>query len=223
MRKPRATQIPLLGEAQPARKLFALHRPRASKQSAPAPRPWQCVVISVDQAERSGWCVTAAGRHAASGELDTYDVEAVRVVLQYGLRLAAALKMPCVLVYEGHTKKAYGDHSYAVPVSLLAALKIWLREWARAAKPYGHAGKHCPAWLQSWRSAVLGPHTVRLPRERVRPIEQAYAARVVGRAVGGDEAPAVCIGVYGSRSAAVGRLLGKRAKAASLAKWLEAR
>jgi len=64
-------------------------------------------------------------------------------------------------------------------------------------------------------------------REEVRPIEQAISAGIKGCAAGevpgGDEAPAICIAQYGSRSPDVGALLGKKAKAASLAAWQVAR
>lgn len=197
----------------------AVHRSRTSKGPPPAPRPWEAYVIGVDTARRSGWSRWARGKVRASGELDTLDESAIAAVLTDGLREAAELGLPCVLVLE----KAYGG-SVAVVMALGAAAERWLAVWRKLAKPYGHVGKVERVAISTWRSAVLGPSSVGLERDEVRPVEQRVARAILqlplGAMIGGDEAPGVCIGFWGTRAGEVGELLGKRSRKASLNAWL---
>lgn len=230
-RKPQ--QISLLGEssAEHTRRAWkgAVRASSRSKALSPAPRPWRAVVLGVDQAsKRSGWCIKNAGKYVDSAELDTFDVETVRRVIGAALTLAQSSGLPCVLVLEGHSMRAFGPHSFAIPSYLVAAKRLWLTEWAREAKPHGHAGKHCVAALSSWRAAVLGGAYVRKSREECRDAERLAALAQTDfakhpLALGGDEAPAICIATYGAQSPEVGKLIGKRAQKASLDAWLRAR
>lgn len=222
-----AAQLSLLGEssAEHTRRVFAVRRSKTSKKAAPAPKPWEAAVLAFDQASRvSGWALAVRGIYRDSGELVTEDREAMRAVMRRALELGKQLSLPVVLVYEGHSMRAFGAHSFAIPSYLIQAKRAVLHEWKTVATPYKHAGKHCAAPLSAWRAAVLGPHTTKLPREEVRPIELAVAQRISKRThLGGDEAPAIGIAIYGAQSPKVGVLLGMRGRKASLEKWVGAK
>jgi hypothetical protein len=98
-----------------------------------------------------------------------------------------------------------------------AARERWLRAWRELAT--GHVGKVVTVQPGTWRAAVLGPQSIGMERDQVREQEQLVARAFVGRDVGPDEAPAILIGRWGAQAGELGKHLGKRAKAASLAAW----
>jgi hypothetical protein len=174
------------------------------------------VILGVDTARVSGWSVWSAGKWIAHGELDTLNASALRSVVADALEVGQAHALPCVLVLE----KPYGGNVNVV-AALGATRERWLAPWRELAT--GNVGKVVLVSPSTWRAAVLGGAWASAPREQVRPVEQAMAAGLVGckpgMQLGGDEAAGVCIGWWGTRAGEVGRLLGKRAKAASIAAW----
>jgi len=99
----RTTQLSLLGSASAESTRIAyrgaMQRAKNSKKPAIAPRPWLAVVLGVDQAsKRSGWCLMVSGKYVHSGELDTFDVEAVRGVVRAALELAGDIRARLDLV-----------------------------------------------------------------------------------------------------------------------------
>jgi hypothetical protein len=213
-RRPRAIALELPGLPTPAfRPSTRLRRSKSKRRPSPAPLPWECVALGVDTARRSGWSVWARGHLIARGELDTLDEAALREVISRVLAGAAELGLPAVLVLE----KPWGGAADLV-AALGAAAERWLKPWRELA--VGHRGRVVRVQPTTWRSAVLPDWYPQMPREECRAEEQRFALALSGATdIGGDEAPAVCIGYWGSRAGEVGRLLSKTTQRASLAAW----
>ena len=216
VRRQRALPLTLPGLPEPMlqrRPGAPLRRSGSKRQPSPAPKPWECVVLGVDTARRSGWSVWARGVLIARGEVDTLDEAALRAVISRVLAGAAELGLPAVLVLE----RAYGGNVHVVS-ALGAAAERWLKPWRELA--IGHRGRVVREQPSGWRAAVLPDWYPAMPREDCRKAERAFALAITGADdIGPDEAPAVCIGYWGSRAGKVGRLLSKTAQRASLAAW----
>jgi hypothetical protein len=170
-------------------------------------------VLGVDTARQSGWAVWARGHLVARGEVDTLDAAAVRAVVASTVAGAAELELPAVLVLE----RPWGGNVHIV-TALGAARERWQVAWRELAA--GHLGRVLTVSPSTWRSAELGAYFASAKREECRDAERSMARGYTGAAdVGGDEAPAICIGHWASRAGEVGKLLGKRAQRASLAAW----
>jgi len=214
-RRPRPVALELPGLPAPVFKPGVRLRKSASKRRpSPAPLPWECVVLGVDTARRSGWSVFSRGHLVARGELDTLEAGAIEGVVQQAVDGAAALGLPLVLVLE----KPWGGKNVGVVTALGAAIERWERVWRALAQ--GHLGRVVKVGVSTWRAAVLGPEWLGVERELVRAHEQLVARALLGvDQVGGDEAPAVLIGYWAARAGEVGRRLSKTAQRASLAAW----
>lgn len=185
---------------------------RGRSVEAPAPRPWECVVLAIDTARRSGYAVYARGQLGESGEFDTLDNEpTLERVVTNAVERADSLKLPIVLVLEA----PYGG-SVEVIAALGVARERWLREWRRAGQAPARVVKVMPS---QWRGPVLGSAWVGQPREAVRAQEMLVAKTLVKFPPGPDEAAAILIGRWGAHAARVGRAIGKRAAKASLRAW----
>lgn len=174
--------------------------------------PWDAVLLAVDTARRSGWCVSVQGKRVESGEVDTEQQSATldNLVL-WALRLGDTGGLPVVLVLE----KAWGGNTSMLQ-SLGGARERWLRPWRDAGQARGRVVLVNPA---TWRSAVLGGYWATAKRDNVRVHEQLVAKHLKGSPAGPDEAAAILIARWGSHAAVVGKALGKRAIKASLRAW----
>jgi len=211
-RRAEALKLPGFVSLPPAaRPVRAVKR---AKRARPAPKPWLAVVLAVDCANRSGWAICVRGKLHASGELNTLEPEAIAGVIAMALECARTEALPCVLVLED----IWGG-SVSTIAGLGAARERWLAVWRELAAAAGHKGKVVLVAVSTWRAAILGAGFVGCEREQVRPVEQAMAAGIKGGAVGPDEAPAICLGRYGAQAADVGKVIGVRARKASLAAW----
>jgi hypothetical protein len=181
----------------PAARATAHARPRTE---APAPKPWLCVVLGVDTASTSGWCIAVTGRRVDSGELDTLDPAELARVVRWAVDLGTVGSLPVVLVLE-----APWGGTVATLVGLGAARERWLRAWRDAAQAAGRVVRVKPS---TWR-------------EETREQEQLVARAMVGRVVGADEAAAILIARWAGHAGAVGRAIGKRASKASLRAWTQ--
>jgi hypothetical protein len=184
-----------------------------SRTEAPAPKPWLCVVLGVDTACTSGWCICVSGRRVDSGELDTLDPAELGRVVQWAVDLGAVGSLPVCLVLE-----APWGGTVATLVGLGAARERWQRAWRDAGQATGRVVRVKPS---TWRAPVLGGHYVSAPRDETREQEQLVARAIVGRVVGADEAAAILIARWAAHAAPVGRAIGKRASAASLKAWTQ--
>lgn len=178
---------------------------------SPAPRPWEVVTLNIDTARVSGWSVWARGYLIASGELDTLVEAAIRDVVARALEGAAQLGLPACIVLE----KPWGG-SPNIVAALGAARERWLRVWRELA--VGNLARVVLVQPGTWRAAVLTGWRPRMERDDCRALELAMGRALAGVAeLGGDEAPAVCIGFWSSRAGEVGKTLGKRVHRQQLA------
>src|SRR3954471_7074082 len=154
--------------------------PRAKRRAAAASAiPHECVVLAVDTAELSGWCViTGKDEFLAFGEADTLDGHALRYIVRWAASHAERRGLPLVLVLEA----AWGG-----PAWVLIGLGAARERWHAAARDEGFPKSRIVAVQPSeWRARVLGKRWATARREVVRPHEQAIAAATVGQPVRGD-------------------------------------
>lgn len=175
--------------------------------------PWECVVLAVDTATRSGWSVRVAGKQSSFGEADTLDPGALDYIVSWALYQADARGLPLVLVLE-----APWGGPMPMLLALGAARERWLVAWRRHRLFASRIVKVQPS---TWRSAVLGREWASAPRAEVRRHEQAVATAMMRGEMGGelrrngdremrgDEAAAVLIGRWAERAQVVGRALGR--------------
>ncbi len=179
-------------------------KPRAKKAKPPPSfRPWRCVVLALDTAEKTGWSVWVLGKLTSSGEFRIYSGDGVREVIRvvetakaYALRLG----VPWVVMSE----RSWGGH---MGMGATCAFGFWKFALLNAQLPEARVGQVFPAM---WRARVLpkGMHAAK--RNFVREAELVAASALVdGRHVGNDEAPAILIGKWGTQAGEVGLLLPK--------------
>jgi hypothetical protein len=180
------------------------HRTRARRTKRPLPAasavPHKCVVLAVDTAELSGWCVNAGhDEFLAFGEADTLDGRALRYIVRWAASHAERRGLPLVLVLES----PWGGPAWVL-IGLGAARERWMSAWRDEGKARCRVVMVQPS---EWRARVLGSQWAKAKREVVRPHEQAVAAAMVGQPVRGDEAPAILIARWSMRCAKVARAL----------------
>jgi len=170
-------------------------------------RPNRCVTLNVDTAARSGWAIWRDDRCICSDEVDVDDLEAVLEACRTAVELGLAHALPAVLV----TEKAWGGNRHQL-LGMGGAAKVWRSAWVMAG---GQKSKRLEVYTSSWRARVLGKGMGRAPREVARPAEQRLAKALVGRDVGPDEAPAICIGKWTTYATEVWKVLPKRFQGAA--------
>lgn len=211
----RAVQAPLF-DASP-RKLVTPHARATStfgksKRPAPAPKPWECTILSVDTAQLSGWSTYECGAFLDSGEIDTTDECEVEFIVLQALQLCTP---PPVLVLEA----PYGGWKSPGQVKTLVALGAARERWERAWKAAGEAkGRIVRVQPSTWRAATLG--NIRgLDRNEIRKREQQAAGVIAGRPTSPDESAAILIGRWAAYASKVGEVIGARAVQASMKAW----
>lgn len=139
------------------------------------------VVLAVDVAKTSGWCITdAEGQWAMSGEVDAFSQDVIdicRLALQMDRKAVIALETP-----------SHGNR--ATLVGLGAARGCWISAWKNATglKTTPRLKNVYPA---TWRSELFG-NTSKFPTQ-----ERLSASMFSGKqSVGPDEAAACCIARY---------------------------
>jgi len=205
------------GPVSPASRALCA-KPGRTKREAPAPRPWEAVLLVVDTAKVSGWAIGVSGSLKHHGEHDTEaHPELTTAVVYRVLCLSVRHLLPVVMVLEA----PYGGAKHAGQVHVLIALGVAKERWLRAWREAGQAkSRVCTVEPSVWRGPVLGSWAVGLKREQVRASELSMARGIVGRNdVEPDEAAAICIHHWAAHAAKVGEKLGKRAQRASMAAW----
>ena len=159
------------------------------RRAPPSHEPHPCVVLGVDTAQVSGWCVMVRGLYQSSGQFDLLrEPHGIAGKCGIALALGDANDLPVVLVYERpFMGTAQGQY-----------IGAWKAAWAAAG---GVKSRTVGVYPATWRARVLG--MARAARETARRAEQQLAKRIAGREVGGDEAPAVCIARWGSHAGEV--------------------
>jgi len=177
-------------------------KPR-KKKPLPSPvfRPWRCVILALDPAELSGFSIWDRGSFVESGEFRIYTDDGLREVIrvvEHAKAIAARERVPWVAMAE----RSWGG--YMGPAAT-HAVGFWTFALRNAQLARARIGFVYPS---RWRARELPKGINGSEREIVRASEAETASALVGgRAVGGDEAPAILIGKWASKSGEVGELL----------------
>ena len=181
-------------------------RKRARKPPAvPSVKPHDCVVLAVDTARQSGWCVVARGKYHSSGEVNATNPGQLEALVSHamGACMDAGLNsMQFVLVLERPT---HGNRRTLV--GLGESHGAWKAAWVRS---HGRKCRIVAVPAVTWRSRVLG--NVRGPALPL--LEKEHARRFKGSIdVGPNEAAACGIAKWASHAGEVGKVLPKRVRA----------
>jgi hypothetical protein len=136
------------------------------------------VVLAVDTARSSGWCITQGGKYVDSCQCDAFSDEPRALCAR-----AIALDPKAQLVLE----RPFGGN-LATLQGLGAARGCWLSAW-RAATGKKTDVRVTSVYAQVWRSQLFGSSAGFALQERI-------TAQLMTRKthVGADEAAAICIG-----------------------------
>lgn len=188
-----------------------LARPKAKKRSKKKPEKLlevcnACSVLAVDGADLSGWSIWQRGVLRDWGECDVFGDEPQEIIA----RFMQEVEGPHVLVIERPFMMRFGRGA----ASLGTGAKVWAKKAERA-----KLKRIVRVYPSTWRSPTLPKGMASAKREVVRPEEQKaakeIALRLYGYAgplkkpIGAESAPAILIGLWGSFSPAVLRVLPK--------------
>lgn len=168
--------------------------------------PHHCVVLAVDPGESSGWAVLLRGVVMSSGEVAASSIRDIESIIAWAWRCAHDRQMAVVLVRERPFGGRMGTNSSG-------ASRVWKACWDSA--PYVVKSRSVTVYPSTWRAKVLGRGWGSKPRDVVRPEEQRVAKMIRQNSeenVGPDEAAAICIGAWASRSGEVATKLPPKAK-----------
>jgi len=163
--------------------------------------PHQCVILAVDPATETGYCVMFLGEVQCSGSFTTH-ANSIVCAIEYALMQPE--DVPVVLVLE----KPFARNP-ETSATLLGIRRQWIGIWRHRMRGLGHAGKVANVYPQTWRSRVLGVTT----GEDVERGEFSVARSLVyppGASVTRDEAAAICIAKWGSTAGEVAKVIPKR-------------
>jgi hypothetical protein len=163
-------------------------------------KPWPCLVLAADTAQRSGYSMWLSGTLLESGEFDLVrEPFRVQVICEQALDRARAAGVKAVLVLEApFLGTSQGQWRGA-----------WRLAWAQSG---GVASRVVQVHPSRWRARVLGNGMHAAKREVARKFEQRVAEQTAGYPVGEDEAPAIMIGLWATRAGEVGKKLEPRSK-----------
>jgi hypothetical protein len=168
--------------------------------------PLRAVLLTIDNARRSGVAVHVCGRLHYYAESDVSHGPWRRQIVRDAITIAQVRNLPLGAVLE----VPFGGYVGAA-LSLSGTAELWRDTWRGA----GRAPEHmleCTA--NEWRRSLLG--RAGMPRAQARRIEQEIASQTAQRdlhhpqrrTLGADEAAAICIGQVAIRSSAVAQRLG---------------
>lgn len=200
-----------LGPVSPQARAMCV-RPGRTKRAAPAPKPWQALILAVDTAAHSGWSNWTDGKLDCSGEIDTDDAVVLQALCRRVTVKGELYGRKPVLVLEfwwgGNARTCAGLH---------VQCDRWKQAWKATGGAASRIVKVSPG---QWRGPVLGSWSVGKKREEVRDAELSTARGIVGREdVGADEAAAILIGRWASFAPQIGDVIGERARDKSTAAW----
>lgn len=181
-------------------------KPRAkARPKPPSFRPWACVILALDPANVTGWAIWDRGKYIASGEVSLFVADAVSEtmdVVDAARRRALKAGVPWVCVAE----RSFGGNMGTDDTSALG--------WWRFALCNAQllAARLVRVYPSTWRARVLPKGMASAKRDAVRPVEQEHAQAIIGRVPGGDEAAAVMIGKWATKSAEVCQALPANAR-----------
>ena len=153
--------------------------------------PLDCVVLAVDTAQVSGWCIMVRGLFVAASQGDLLRFPHMpETACITALELGRCNALPVVLVYErpfrGNTQGQY--------------IGAWKTAWSAAG---GVKSRTVGVYPPTWRARVLGPGWARAERDAARRFEAQVAQHLSARTCDPDEAAAVCIAKWGAHAGEV--------------------
>jgi hypothetical protein len=174
-------------------------KPRKKRPPA-AYEPHECVVLAVDTARVSGWCIMLDGAYHSSGETDCLkDPSGAYLICARAIALAGDQQRKVVLVYErpfrGNTQGQYIGH--------------WKSAFAAGG---GSLRRTLGVYPSQWRARITGASNA--TREAARDREM-RVAETIAPMTGPDEAAAVCIALFGARAGEVWKLVETKRKGAA--------
>jgi hypothetical protein len=139
----------------------------------------EVVILAVDPATKSGWCIWSPDGYHSYGEANVYSESGrIESIVNEALALATEKNLPLFVVAEKWTSHGLGNQAYA---GLCATWGIW--KWAidRAGIKKKNVVRVFP---QTWRTWTLGRGGLR--REQLKMISINVASRLVGETVDSD-------------------------------------
>lgn len=164
--------------------------------------PARAVVLGVDQATESGWCIHVGGRPIAHGTLNVWDWNARREVVLRALEAANpdndnGAPRAFVFAWENHEQAPLKSYKSTVQVLRLGgAYALWFDSLNRARHP---EHMRIGTSVRSWRTSVLG---LKASHKRAECKAQAlrWAREYTGKPMASeDEAEGICISAWGAR------------------------
>lgn len=173
-----------------AMRLPVTKRKKPRPRLAPSYLPHACVLLAVDCARMSGWCIMLDGAYHSSGQVDCMrnHLAAAEITAQV-VQLAHEQRRKCVLVFErpfrGTTQGGFSGH--------------WRSAWRASGGRLGRG-----VYPASWRARILGSGSLKRDAAQEREMR---VASIVAPVIGQDEAASVCIALWGVRAGEIGKLL----------------
>lgn len=176
---------------------------RKKKKREPLPRldaPVQCILLSLDTANVTGWAIRVCGLIESHGQHKLYTDDGMKstdAVLDKLQQLRSATGLPIAVVSE----RSWGGY---MGQGATMGFGYWVRALRSINVPMKRFHEVYPA---SWRAVILpGFHDAE--RSIVRAEEQRKACEMVGALkLGGDEAPAILIGEWGAYAGEIAQRL----------------
>jgi hypothetical protein len=168
--------------------------------------PHDCVVLAIDTASNSGWSIWQCGQFYSSGETKVMDHGKLVLIVEQAVEAALGARLTAkqvVLVLE----RPFAGNAWTQQ-SLGASRHAWLSAWCEV---HGTKVPHrrVLVYPPTWRS-----HMFRTTKHTL-PFESDFGQSMldiigVQRAVGPDEAAAICIGKWATTAGEVLKVLPKR-------------
>ncbi|MCC6649097.1 MAG: hypothetical protein IT374_26450 [Polyangiaceae bacterium] len=177
-------------------------RKRAPAQPA-AYQPHECAILSIDPGEVSGWALLVTGLVCASGTAAGSTERASAIAR--AVNKAHFWSRPLVVVAETWPRRMRGG----VPTGALSAWSLWRESLAESGIPKRRVVR---VHVGRWSAAILGGAALTTEQRRARSIARARH-ETARESIDHDEAAAICIGIYASRSPEVAKVLPKRRSA----------
>lgn len=160
-----------------------------------------CILLACDTANKTGWSIYVGGLLQGHGEHALYNdkgMESTRNVIDTLYELRRVTSFPIVFVSE----RSWGG---VMGMSRTMAFGYWVHALRTLGVPMSRIVEVFPS---EWRSVTLPKGMANARREVVRPVEMEIALQVAGcDTLGKDEAPAILIGKWGVKAAAVRAVL----------------
>lgn len=188
-----------------AKKCNSCDKRKPREKKPPLPRLdtiIQCILLTLDTANTTGWCIRACGAIIDHGEHKLYTddgMQKTKMVCYKLEQLEHTTGMSIVVVSE----RSWGG---VLGLGRTTAFGYWLHALRGIGIPMKRIIEVYPS---TWRAVALPHGMANAKRDVVRPVEMQTALSMVapGAQIGSDEAPAICMGVWGEKAGEVANAL----------------